>query len=122
MTSVCVIEIKVADMELGRKFYTEKLGWKVKTEAYLPNVLVMEHDGVDMILHVADKPIEIDYPHSAQSLLIFQTEDAEAAHADLTAKGVDVLEPVHESPPGWAFPFKDPFGNVHMLMQLKSNG
>ena len=75
MTKVCVIEIKVTDIEKGRDFYSTALGFKVKSEAYLPNVLVMEHDGVDLILHIAEEPASIDYPKSAQSLLFFEVPD-----------------------------------------------
>ena len=121
MPSVCIIEIKIADMEEGRAFYRDKLGFQVRSENYLPNVLVLEHEGADLILHTADKPIEIDYPHSSQSLLIFQVDDIEAIAEEYRGKGVDILEAPRSSPPGTFLAFRYPFGNVHGLMQLNEN-
>jgi catechol 2,3-dioxygenase-like lactoylglutathione lyase family enzyme len=118
--NLCIVEIKVSDMPAGRSFYTEKLGFAVKSEAYLPDVLVLEHEGVDLILHRADAPLALDYPHTAQSLLIFRTPDAEQLAADLRQKGVEILEGPRPSPPGIFLAVRDPFGNVHGFMELAS--
>ncbi|TAK12072.1 MAG: hypothetical protein EPO32_09840 [Anaerolineae bacterium] len=122
MPNVCIIEIKVADMDKGRTFYEDALGMAVKMEKYLPDVLVMEHDGVDLILHVAEKPVSIDYPNSAQSLLIFAVDDIEAAAGRLRKAKAEIMDGPRPSPPGTFLAFRDPFGNVHGLMQLNSNG
>jgi len=122
MPNVCVIEIKVTDIVKGRKFYTEVLDFEVTSEKYLPDVLVLGHEGPDLILHIAEEPIEITYPQSAQSLLFFQVADIHAADKKLKDNGVEIIEGPAESPPGPYLVFRDPFGNVHGLMEIKDSG
>jgi lactoylglutathione lyase len=120
MLNLIIVEILVADMETGRAFYCEKLGFKVKSEAYLPQVLVLEHEGVDLILDQAAKPAQIDYPDSSGTMAIFQTADIQAAAEDYRAKGIEIVDGPRETPPGDFLAFKDPFGNVHGLMQPRA--
>ncbi len=118
MPNVCILEIKVADMQEGREFFCGTLGFKVKSEKYLPDVLVLEHEGVDLILQSASQPIEVEYPETSMSMLIFQADDIEATGQDFRRKGVEILDGPRPSPPGTFLAFRDPFGNVHGLMQL----
>lgn len=122
MPNLCIVEIKVSDLDKGRDFYSNVLGFDVKSEAYLPNVLVLEHEGVDLILHIANKPIQIEYPDMAQSLLIFQVDDIDKTCEELKAHKVEIIDGPRDSPPGSFLAFKDPFGNCHGMMQLRENG
>jgi catechol 2,3-dioxygenase-like lactoylglutathione lyase family enzyme len=121
MKSICILEIKVSDMEEARRFYCDQLGLRVKNENYLPTVLVLEHDGPDLILHTASKPAEISYPDTSMSMLIFQVDDIEALAADFKAKGITIEEGPRPSPPGAFMAFRDPFGNVHAAVELNSD-
>lgn len=72
MPNLVILDILVTDMDAGRAFYCDKIGFKVKSEDYLPDVLVLEHDGVDLVLDLVTKPAQIDYPRSAGTMAIFQ--------------------------------------------------
>ncbi|MEK6256008.1 MAG: VOC family protein [Chloroflexota bacterium] len=119
MTKVSIIEIVVSDMDLGRAFYCDKLGFEVKSDAYLPDVIVMEHDGVDLVLSAGKQPISIDYPDTSGTRLIFEVDDIHAAHQDYLAKGIEIIDGPRDFPPGEYMAFKDPFSNVHGLTQLR---
>jgi len=117
--NIIIIEILVPDMDAGRAFYCDKLGFNVKSEDYLPSVLVLDHEGVDLILDLASKPALIDYPESSGTMAIFQVADIEATAEDYKAKDIEIIDGPRAVPPGNFLAFKDPFGNVHGLMQLR---
>lgn len=121
MKKVSIIEIVIADMQQGREFYCDKLGFEVKSEAYLPDVLVLEHDGVDLVMSAGKSPVSIDYPDTSGTRLIFEVDDIQAAHQDYLAKGVEIVDGPREIPPGEHMAFKDPFGNVHGLIQHRES-
>ncbi|MBW8011899.1 MAG: hypothetical protein FVQ83_11780 [Chloroflexi bacterium] len=120
MPKACILEIKVADMDVAWDFYCNKLGFGVQTEAYLPETLALEHDGADLILFKATKNAEIDYPHSAMSLIIFQVEDIISTAEEYKSQGIQLVEGPDEVPPGTFMAFRYPFDNVLGLMQLRS--
>ena len=119
MPNVCILEIKVTNMDEARAFYCDKLGFGIQSDAYLPETLVLEHEGPDLILFKSREPVEINFPDTSQSHLIFQVDDIEAIFKDWSAKGVKFYhsEP-EDTPPGRYMAFQDPFGNVHGLMEL----
>lgn len=121
MTKVSIIEIVVSDMQAGREFYVDKLGFQVKSESYLPDILVLAHDGVDLVLSAGRADIQLDYPFSSGTRLIFEVADIQAVHADYLAKGIEIVDEPRQIPPGQFLAFRDPFGNVHGLIQLRGD-
>ncbi|KAA3648352.1 MAG: VOC family protein [Chloroflexi bacterium] len=118
MPNVCLIEIMVPDVEAARQFYCDKLGFDIRSEAYLPDVLVLEHEGADLILIKTDKPSQLDYPHEATSVLVFEVEDIHLAEKEYKSRGVEFIREIGDAPPGLFTAFRDPWGNVHGLMQI----
>jgi catechol 2,3-dioxygenase-like lactoylglutathione lyase family enzyme len=112
--------IPVSDQDRSLEFYTEKLGFEVRAD-------VPFGEG-DRWLEVAppgsSAAIAIMPPHpggtpdNKQTCVAFTTDDLDAAHAELKARGVDVEEPMGgEGPVPRMFFFNDLDGNKLLLVE-----
>jgi len=84
----------------------------------------LEHDqGFRLILHNATKPARIDYPDDVQTMIVWRTADLAETMAHMQVNGVEFItaEP-QEINVGRFVAFRDPFGNVHELIELKNQG
>ena len=122
MPQVYLIQINVTDMDKAIDWYTNVLGFKLSKQHYhYPIAVDLVHEGARLILHTVDKPANIDYPNVAQTLISIRTEDIEASLKDLKSKGVEIIyETPLEFPMGLYAAFRDPFGNVHELVETRS--
>lgn len=118
MPKICVIQFNVTDMDEAIDFYCSKLGFEVKQKDY-EDLILLDHEGVSVLLCKVDKPLHIDYPNVAQTLVNFQVSDLRREMADLKAKGVEFIhsEP-QPCPVGIYVAIRDPFGNVHELVEF----
>ena len=111
--------IFVSDIAKARAFYSDILGFPVKSET--ENRLEFAHEGADFIAFKCEKNAVIeDYSNVARSVFVFEVESIEKALTDLRAKGVNFL---HDAPAENDFSryaaFSDPFGNVHEIFERK---
>jgi len=83
------------ELDQAIDFYSNKLGFQVKSRDHYPYVVVLEHEPNTFILSKMEKPAQIDYPNVAQTLINFQIDDLEGVLKDLKEKGVDLI---HETP------------------------
>jgi lactoylglutathione lyase len=122
MPHVCMIQISVSDLDKAIEWYSTTLGFEVSKKHYHHPVAVdLVHKGIRLLLHIADKPTTIDYPNVSQTLICIQTDNIVRKMDDLKRRGVEVLhETPQEFPAGQFIAFRDPFGNVHELVELKS--
>ncbi len=122
MPKVCLIQISVSDLDKAIDWYSTTLGFEVSKEHYHHPVAVdLVHEGCRLILHTADKPAYIDYPKVAQTLICIETDDLTAKMKDFKSKGVELIHDTPQKfPAGVYIAFKDPFGNVHELVEFKS--
>ena len=121
MLEIAMNQINVTNLEEAIAWYTEVLGFKLSKEHYYPPQAVdlIQKGGIRLLLYKVQKATEIDYPNQAQSLIIFRTFDLEQMVKELTEKGVEFLySEVKEFPAGIFIAFKDPFGNVHEIVQF----
>jgi len=104
----------------AKRFYCDILGFGLTEE--FSEVLVLEHEGPQLVIHKAQKPAVIDYPNECQTLLVIEVRDINAAVRDFKAKGVAFVQdnPISATP-GRYIGFRDPFGNVHELLQPAAN-
>jgi catechol 2,3-dioxygenase-like lactoylglutathione lyase family enzyme len=120
--------IFVDDQDQAERFYTEVLGFQVKTSApygpderWLSVVAPEEPDGVELVLHLADEPARAFQQASRQAgrpVLSFRTDDCAAEAARLKAKGVVfVKEPWRREYGGIDAVFADSCGNLLNLHQ-----
>jgi catechol 2,3-dioxygenase-like lactoylglutathione lyase family enzyme len=120
--------IFVDDQDQAEQFYTEVLGFQVKTStAYGPNgrwlsvVSPEEPEGVELVLHLADEPARAFQAASraaGRPVLSLTTDDCQGAAGRLKAKGVVfVQEPHRRDYGGMDAVFTDTCGNLLNLHQ-----
>jgi catechol 2,3-dioxygenase-like lactoylglutathione lyase family enzyme len=123
--------IYVLDQEEALRFYTEKLGFVVRTDITMGDFrwLAVSPPGqpdLDLVLF-AVKPGGVFDEEAASHLRallqkglgmgVFDTDDCRAAYADLSAKGVEFVSPPQEQPYGVEAVFRDNSGNWFSLTQ-----
>jgi len=121
MPQVALIQIGVSDLDQAIDWYCNTLGFELSQDHnHHPVAVDLVHEGCRLLLHIADQPTKIDYPHVSQTLVCFQSVNIQNAIQDLTNQGVEFLHPTpQEFPAGLFAAFRDPFGNVHELVELR---
>jgi catechol 2,3-dioxygenase-like lactoylglutathione lyase family enzyme len=120
--------IFVDDQDQAERFYTDVLGFRVKTNApygpeerWLSVVSPEEPDGVELVLHLADEPARVFQQASRQAgrpVLSLRSDDCAADAERLRAKGVVfVKEPSRMAYGGMDAVFADSCGNLLNLHQ-----
>jgi catechol 2,3-dioxygenase-like lactoylglutathione lyase family enzyme len=119
----------IPDMEVGRDFYSNKLGFVVRSEKYLPNDLPLGNGDKSFafMLHYRQgvTPVKGDDPEGTPfNTLIFEADDLPAAVKTLEARGVKILRrPAQKKGAvGQSVAFEDPFGNVSELVETSRPG
>lgn len=121
-------QINVTDIAAAKAFYIDTLGFTAN-EPFGPKgpFELINNDGPKLMVFKVSKSVPFDYPDQTGTGLVFFTDDLTAAIAEWTAKGVEFIKMdwaddesgVGETPFGSVIAFRDPFGNVHELMQPK---
>ena len=120
MPRVCLIQINVTDMDVATDFYCNKLGFDVLSKKDYPNVVELVQKGIRLVLVKVTKPARIEYPNIAQTLIAIQVDDLTATLEDLKKKGVElVYDTPQKFPEGVYSALRDPFGNVHELIEYR---
>ena len=120
--------IFVDDQDQAEQFYTEVLGFQVKTSApysdterWLSVVAPEEPDGVELVLHLADEPALAFQAASRQAgrpVLSLRTDDCQGEAERLKAKGVVFTKEPGRMPYGGTDAvFDDTCGNLVNLHQ-----
>jgi catechol 2,3-dioxygenase-like lactoylglutathione lyase family enzyme len=124
MLSVYIVQLNVVGLQAGIAWYTGVLGFRVSKEnnfLHHGTTVQLEHDkGFRLILHNAKNSAKIDYPDDVQTMIVWQTEDLAGTMQQMKSKGVEFIfsEP-RKINVGSFVAFRDPFGNVHELIELK---
>lgn len=113
----------VPDMDAGRDFYANKLGFVVRSEKYLPLDLPLGHPDKTFafMLHVRPgvRPVKSAYPQAAPFLtMVFETADLAQTLKELRRKQVNVFA-VEHSQRGPVAVLEDPFGNVSEVVEAR---
>ena len=120
--------IFVDDQDQAEQFYTQVLGFQIKTSApyspeerWLTVVAPEDPDGVELVLHLADEPARAFQAASRQAgrpVLSLRTDDCQGEAERLKAKGaVFVREPHRMDYGGIDAVFTDTCGNLLNLHQ-----
>jgi catechol 2,3-dioxygenase-like lactoylglutathione lyase family enzyme len=120
--------IFVDDQDRAEQFYTQVLGFQVKTNAaygpgerWLSVVAPEQPDGVELVLHLADEPARAFQQASRQAgrpVLSLRTDDCQGEAERLKTKGVVfVKEPGRMDYGGMDAVFDDTCGNLVNLHQ-----
>jgi catechol 2,3-dioxygenase-like lactoylglutathione lyase family enzyme len=122
----------VTDQEAAQRFYTEKLGFEVRTDATMDNgfrwltVGPKEQPDFELILSYAGPPmLDEETAATVRALIakgalgsgVWETDDCRATFEELSARGVEFTQEPAERPYGVEAVFRDPFGNWFSLGQ-----
>ncbi|MFX0049785.1 MAG: VOC family protein [Candidatus Hodarchaeota archaeon] len=122
MLEIAMNQINVTNLEEAITWYTEILGFELSKKHYYPPraVDLVQKGDIRLLLYQVQKPAKTDYPNEAQSIIIFKTDNLEKTMKELTEKSVEFIYPEAEQFPAGLFnAFKDPFGNVHEIVQFQ---
>jgi len=135
ITKLSHVSIFVTNQDEAYKFYTEKLGFQVHTDATMDNgfrwLTVTPKDQPDMeIILMEPKPgMMFDETTSKQLRELiekgalgagaFDTDDCQATYEELKGRGVEFISPPTDRPYGLEAVFKDNSGNWFSLCQHK---
>jgi uncharacterized glyoxalase superfamily protein PhnB len=137
MIRIANAQLWVHDQDEALAFYTEKLGFEVRTDATLPELgdfrwLTVSPAGqpdVAIVLMAIPGPPVMDeeVANQVRSLMatgfagtvFLTTEDVQASYEELKARGVEFTEEPEERPYGIDSGFRDPSGNSFRLTQVR---
>ena len=124
MLSVYIVQLNVVGLQAGIDWYTSVLGFRVSKEnnfLHHGTTVQLEHDkGFRLILHNAKNPSRIDYPDDVQTMVVWQTDDLAGTMQHMKSKGVEFISSEPQKINVGSFvAFRDPFGNVHELIELQ---
>ncbi|HEY5487255.1 MAG TPA: VOC family protein [Candidatus Limnocylindrales bacterium] len=116
ITGVSTIGIPVRDQSRALEFYTEKLGLEIRVDTVFGRERWIEvaPPGSTTTLALVRGPDQVRMGIDTQVRLT--TDDAEAEHADLQARGVDVDAAIVRYPVTM-FTLRDPDGNRVVLVE-----
>lgn len=124
--------VYVNDQEAARKFYVEKLGFEVRTDATMDGfrwltvgpkdqkqleIVLMEPKAGFMYDADTVTQLKALIAKGALGAGVFHTKDCQATYDELTARGVEFMSPPTERPYGIEATFKDNSGNWFSLTQ-----
>lgn len=121
VNKISTVIIPIADVDRAIEFYTEKLGFNkrldVPFEGQYRWVEVAPADGVTTV--ALAPPAPGGSTGNRETGISLQTDDIDAYHAELKAKGVDVDDEVSRmgDPVPPLFWLRDPEGNSLMVVQ-----
>ena len=115
LTHIGQIAVNITDVDRAVRFYRDALGLRFLFQA--GSLAFFDCGGVRLMLSPAEKA-EFDHPGS---ILYYRVADIEAAHADLTGRGVAFIDQphlIHKAPDHdlWMTFFHDTEGNTAALM------
>jgi catechol 2,3-dioxygenase-like lactoylglutathione lyase family enzyme len=131
-----VVVIPVSDVDRAKKFYQEKLGFRVDIDTERPvapgkkiRAVQLTPPGSQCSIHIGDGITDAKPGTYQKTYLV--TSDIEATRAELVKRGVDVSEPFHFSAEGFApgldperqtynsfVSFNDPDGNGWLIQEI----
>jgi catechol 2,3-dioxygenase-like lactoylglutathione lyase family enzyme len=125
ITSVGTVSVFVSDQDCAKEFYTDVLGFELRTEAPLYPGATARWVAVapagaktEVILYLPDE----NWEHYQQTVgksqaLTFEVSDIAALHEDLKAKGVTFLQEPDLQPWGTFATIQDSEGNSLILVE-----
>jgi predicted enzyme related to lactoylglutathione lyase len=130
-------QLWVHDQDEALAFYTQKLGWEVRSDVTLPEmgnfrwlaVGPVDQPDISAVLMAIPGPPMMDAETTEQlrglmakgfaGAIFLTTDDCRASYEELKARGVEFSEEPEERPYGIDAGFHDPSGNSFRLTQVK---
>jgi uncharacterized glyoxalase superfamily protein PhnB len=130
-------QLWVADQDEALAFYTDKLGFEVRSDVTLPELgnfrwltvgPATQPDIAIVLMAIPGPPVmDIETADQVRTLMakgfagtiFLTTDDCHAAYEELKARGVEFVEQPEERPYGIDSAFRDPAGNHFRLTQVR---
>jgi catechol 2,3-dioxygenase-like lactoylglutathione lyase family enzyme len=113
-----LVAVPVAGVDASRRFYGDVLGWPVDYDVTVrADMHFVQVTPPGSACSIAFGPGVSEMPAGSLNALQVVVDDADAAHADLSQRGVDV-SPVTELEWGRFVYFADPDGNTWAVQEL----
>ena len=137
MIRIAHAQLWVHDQEEALAFYTQKLGWEVRSDVTLPELgdfrwLAVGPAGQEdfaVVLMAIPGPPVMDEQTAGDvrelmakgfaGTVFLSTDDCQASYEELKARGVTFTEEPEERPYGIDSGFRDPSGNSFRLTQVR---
>jgi uncharacterized glyoxalase superfamily protein PhnB len=137
MIKISTTQLWVHDQDVALDFYTNKLGFEVRSDVTVPELgdfrwLTVAPPGQDdvtiVLMAIPGQPIMDDATaRQVRDLMgkgyagtvFLTTEDCQASYDELVARGVEFTEKPEERPYGIDSGFRDPSGNNFRLTQVR---
>jgi predicted enzyme related to lactoylglutathione lyase len=136
MIKVSNAQLWVHDQDEALAFYTQKLGWEVRSDVTVPEMgnfrwlavgPVGQEDFSVVLMAIPGPPVfepettaqvrELTAKGAAGTIFL-TTEDCRAAYEELKGRGVEFVDTPEERPYGIDASFRDPSGNHIRLTQV----
>ncbi len=136
MIRIANAQLWVHDQDAALAFYTEKLGWEVRSDVTLPEMgdfrwlsvgPAGQPDFAVVLMAIPGAPV-LDEATAAQvrdlmgkgfaGTVFLTTDDVRASYEELKGRGVEFSEEPEERPYGIDSGFRDPSGNSFRLTQV----
>jgi predicted enzyme related to lactoylglutathione lyase len=139
MIKLSTAQLWVRDQDEALDFYTNKLGWELRSDATLPElgdfrwltVGPPNQPDISVVLMAIPGPPVMDVDTAAQvrdlmskgfaGTVFLTTEDCRADYEELRSRGVEFTEAPEERPYGIDAGFRDPSGNALRLTQIRAD-
>jgi catechol 2,3-dioxygenase-like lactoylglutathione lyase family enzyme len=136
MKKLSHVNVFVVDPDRAKEFYTDKLGFEVRSDATMDGLrwlTVGPKDQLDLNILLARPQPPMFSEEDAETLLrlvakgvmgagVIETDDIQSAYEELKSKGVTFLQEPVERPYGIEAMFRDDSGNWFSLNQHKRWG
>jgi catechol 2,3-dioxygenase-like lactoylglutathione lyase family enzyme len=127
ITGFSHLTILVKDQDEALKFYTEKLGFKVHTDAPCEfmrwlTICPQNNDKMEFCLMKAESPeqiAQVGKQVAGYGLGVLTTDDCRKDYEILKARGVEFLDEPKDEPWGIGVMLKDLYGNTFYLCQSR---
>jgi len=135
MIKIANAQFWVHDQDEALAFYTKTLGWEVRADVTVAawnfrwlcvgppgqdtlGLVLMPIPGPPMLDEASSSSLADIVAKGAGGTLFLETDDCEAAYAELSARGIEFNEPPTEQAYGIDTSFRDPSGNNIRLTQV----
>jgi predicted enzyme related to lactoylglutathione lyase len=137
MIKLASAQLWVHDQDEALAFYTQKLGWEVRSDVTLAemgnfrwltvgpaaqpdvSVVLMAIPGAPVLDEQTQQQVRDLMAKGFAGTIFLTTEDCRASYEELKSRGVEFSEPPEERPYGIDSGFRDPSGNSFRLTQVR---
>jgi catechol 2,3-dioxygenase-like lactoylglutathione lyase family enzyme len=132
ITNISLISVFVDDIDEALAFYTEKLGFVVKSDVKLPDfrwctVHQVDHPELELQLALPGPPLDEESTAAIKRMMAkgtmhgfgIATDDCRKTFAELTAKGVEYIQEPSDRPYGVEAVLRDNSGNWLVLVEQR---